>query len=84
MKRRQAFSREFKLEAVRLLEEGTVSLASGDLPKDMLRNQITKRTENPQHPSQSRANRQKTRRPSKEVSANPPHCGYGNGSSCPV
>ena len=63
---------------------GTVSQASGDLPQDMLRNQIGKRTENPQHPSQSGANRQKTRRPSKEVSANPPHCRYGNRSSCPV
>ena len=63
---------------------GTVSQASGDLPQDMLRNQIGKRTENPQHPSQSGANRQKTRRPSKGVSANPPHCRYGNGSSCAV
>jgi len=40
------------------------------------------RTENPQHPSQSAADRQKTRRPSKEISPNPPHCRYSNGSSC--
>ena len=63
---------------------GTVSQVSGDLPQDLLRNPIGKRTENPQHPSQSGANCQKTRRPSKGVSANPPHCRYGNGSSCPV
>src|SRR4030066_568955 len=41
---------------------GTVSPPSGDLPQDMLRNPIGKRTENPQHPSQSGPNRQKKRR----------------------
>ena len=63
---------------------GTVSQASGDLPQDMLRNQIGKRTENPQHPSQSGANRQKTGRPSEKIPANSPHRGHGNGSGCAV
>ena len=63
---------------------GTVSQVSGDLSKDMLRNKIRKRTDNPQYPSQPRVNRQKTRCPSKGVCANSSHCRYGDGSICLV
>ena len=52
--------------------------------KICVRNPIGKRTENPQHPSQPGANRQKTRRPPKGVSAHPPHRRYRHGSSCAV
>jgi hypothetical protein len=45
---------------------------------------MSRKTENPQHPSQSGAIRQKTGRPFKDVSSNPPHRRYGNSSSHPV
>ena len=63
---------------------GTVSQTFGDLSQDMLRNEVRDGTQNPQHPSQSGANRQKTRRPSQGVPPNPPHRRYGNRSSRPV
>ena len=59
---------------------GAVAQAHGDLSESLLRDALSTRTQNPQHPAEPGPDRQTARRPSEGIPGNPPYGGHRRGT----